>query len=125
MMRELIYITKALADRNRVRALYALQAGELCVCQITAFLGLSPSTVSKHMSILRHAGLVDTRKEGRWMYYKLTDSDTPTAARRALTWVRETLAGDPGTARDRKRLKTVLKINPTQLCKRQCCAKAR
>jgi DNA-binding transcriptional ArsR family regulator len=48
-----------------------LTSGELCVCQVTEVLQLAPSTVSKHMSILRQAGLVEARKEGRWIYYRL------------------------------------------------------
>ena len=71
-MLETLNITKALSDENRIRALMMLTGGELCVCQIIEMLGLAPSTVSKHMSILRQAGLVETRKEGRWIYYRLS-----------------------------------------------------
>ena len=63
-MREFMSITKALADPNRVRILLALRRGELCVCQITELFGLAPSTVSKHLSILHHAGLIQSRKIG-------------------------------------------------------------
>ena len=58
-MREFMNITKALADANRVRMLLALRGRELCVCQITELFGLAPSTMSKHLSILYQAGLVD------------------------------------------------------------------
>jgi DNA-binding transcriptional ArsR family regulator len=58
-MREFMNITKALADENRVRALLALRHGELCVCQITEFFGLAPSTMSKHLSVLYQAGLLE------------------------------------------------------------------
>ena len=61
-MRELMSIVKALGDENRVRAVMALRNRELCLCQIIELLGLAPSTVSKHMSILKQARLVDTRK---------------------------------------------------------------
>jgi len=64
-MKELVSIAKALADDNRIRILLALSGGELCVCQLTELLSLAPSTVSKHVAILRQAGLVDLRKEGR------------------------------------------------------------
>ena len=70
-MFEFLNITKALAEENRVRILLALEVEELCVCQIIELLELAPSTVSKHMSVLRQARLVDGRKEGRWMYYRL------------------------------------------------------
>lgn len=68
---QFIAVTKALSDPNRIRALMALRSGELCVCQIIELLGLAPSTVSKHMSILKQAGLVDSRKDSRWVYYRL------------------------------------------------------
>ena len=58
-MREFMNITGALADETRVRTLLALRKGELCVCQITELFGLAPSTVSKHLSLLFQAGLVD------------------------------------------------------------------
>ena len=69
-MREIMTIVKALADENRVRALMALRAGELCVCQIIELLQLAPSTVSKHMTVLKQARLVESRKQGRWTYYQ-------------------------------------------------------
>ena len=66
-MREFMAVAKALADDNRTRALMCLRAGELCVCRIIALLELAPSTVSKHLDILRRAGLVESHKEGRWI----------------------------------------------------------
>jgi len=72
-MKEALRVFRALADETRVRLLYALRHGELCVCQLIELTGLSPSTVSKHLSILRDAGLLDSRKEGRWVYYRLAD----------------------------------------------------
>ncbi|MGA9236606.1 MAG: metalloregulator ArsR/SmtB family transcription factor, partial [Desulfobacterales bacterium] len=74
-MRHLVRTTKALADATRIRILGALQGRELCVCQLIELLGLAPSTVSKHLSILRNARLIDSRKEGRWMYYRLSGED--------------------------------------------------
>ena len=60
-MRGCLAITKALSDANRVRVLMGLTTGELCVCQIIEMLSLAPSTVSKHMSVLRQARLVESR----------------------------------------------------------------
>ena len=60
-MDDLMDVLKALADENRLRALRALQGGELCVCRLIALLELAPSTVSKHLSILRAARLVESR----------------------------------------------------------------
>ncbi|NCC51230.1 MAG: ArsR family transcriptional regulator [Spartobacteria bacterium] len=70
-MNELINIMKALAEPVRLRAWYALREGELCVCQLITVLGLAPSTVSKHLSILHQAGLVQSRQAGKWVYYRL------------------------------------------------------
>jgi len=111
-------ITKALADENRVRALLALKKHELCACQIIELLGLAPSTVSKHMSILRQARLVQTRKEGRWMYYRLPDKTAPAAVRGAIAWAKKSLATDGRIQKDAERLKEILKIDPQTLCSR-------
>ena len=80
-MREFMNITKALADETRVRMLMALRGGELCVCQITELFGLAPSTVSKHLSILFQAGLVESRKADRWVYYRLPGKNAPATVR--------------------------------------------
>ena len=119
-MKDFLNITKALADESRLRMLMALQEGELCVCQITELMGLAMSTVSKHLSILYQAGLVNARKEGRWMYYSLPGKGTPTAAREAVAWVRRSLAGKERMAEDARRLKKVLAMDVSELCKRQC-----
>ncbi len=127
-MQDLIAIAGALADESRMRALAACFAGELCVCQITELLGLATSTVSKHLSILKQAGLVQTRKEGRWIYYRLPDNpDEP--VRSAIAWLRGRLARDPQTAQDCRQLRRILCIDPEVLCLRQrtgsaCCSSA-
>ena len=113
-------ITKALADENRVRTLLALRKGELCVCQITELFGLAPSTVSKHLSILFQAGLVESRKDGRWIYYKLPGQDAPVAVREAIDWVEKALDGNPRVAEDQRALKRIRKEDPAELCRRQC-----
>ncbi|MGD1001390.1 MAG: metalloregulator ArsR/SmtB family transcription factor [Candidatus Brocadiia bacterium] len=117
-MKEFMAVTKALADDNRTRALMCLRDGELCVCQIIELLQLAPSTVSKHLNILHRAGLLESRKEGRWIYYRLAGPDAPEAAREALRWVRQSLAKDPQIARDAARLKAIRKMDVRQLCER-------
>ena len=68
-------IFKALGEPVRLR-LFALLAmkKELCVCHLTEALGLPQSTVSRHLGVLRHAGLASTRREGKWMYYRLAEN---------------------------------------------------
>ena len=62
---------KALAHPVRLRILSLLRGGELCVCQLTEVVGLAPSTVSEHLTLLRRAGAVVERKEGKWVFYAL------------------------------------------------------
>lgn len=119
-MREFMALTKALADETRVRVLLALQNGELCVCQITELFGLAASTISKHLSILYQAGLLDSRKDGRWIYYSLPGKEAPASVREAIQWVSRTLSEDPRIAEDAGRLKKILALDPVELCKRQC-----
>ena len=78
------------------------------------------STTSKHLSILYQAGLLDSRKEGRWIYYSLAGKEAPAAARDAIRWVAKARADDPQLARDAADLKKVLAQDPVELCKRLC-----
>ena len=99
-MRHLLSLTKALNDQSRLRLLMATRRGELCLCQLIELLELAPSTVSKHMTILQQAGLVDRRQEGRWAFYRLADARAPEAVRQAIDWVVATLETSPETGRD-------------------------
>ncbi len=116
-MKEFLSITKALSDEGRVRILLALREGELCVCQLIELLALAPSTVSRHMAILRQAGLVELRKEGRWAYYRLAGEEAPPMVRRALDWVVESVGRNARAREDRRRLKEILRIDKEELCK--------
>lgn len=118
-MKKLVSVARALGDETRMRALVAVKGRELCLCQITELLQLAPSTVSKHMSILKQAELIRARKEGRWMYYQWSGKDAPEEVRKALNWVRACIKQDEEAARDRKRLEGILKTDPEVLCRRQ------
>jgi len=119
-MREFMAITKALSDPGRVRILLALRRRELCVCQITELFGFAPSTMSKHLSILHHAGLIQSRKTERWVHYRLPDKTAPVAVRKALDWVHKTLAKATEAAADAKQLEKILKMDLKTICRRQC-----
>jgi ArsR family transcriptional regulator len=119
-MRPFMNITKALADENRIRTLLALRKGELCVCQITELFGLAPSTISKHLSILSQAGLVASRKDGRWIYYKLPGKGAPVEIGEAIDWVEKSLARNPRVIEDDQKLRKILKQDPAELCRKQC-----
>lgn len=125
-MRQLMCITRALADENRVRILAALAEGELCVCQLIELLALAPSTTSKHLAILRQAGLVETRKAGRWIHCRLADDPRSAGIHSALTWLLTECARDDQFAEDRRRLRAICRIDPETLCQSQrrgevCC----
>lgn len=66
-------IFKVLSDVNRLKILNLLKEGELCACELTFALSNSQSTVSHHLSILKNAGLIKERKEGKWSYFRLSD----------------------------------------------------
>jgi len=69
----LVEAFKALGDPVRLRLFSLLtRKDELCVCHLTDALDLPQSTVSRHLAVLRHAGLVETRREGKWIHYRLT-----------------------------------------------------
>jgi DNA-binding transcriptional ArsR family regulator len=118
-MFEFLNITRALAEENRVRILLALEGQELCVCQLIELLELAPSTVSKHMSVLRQARLIEGRKDGRWMYYRIADDSAPVEVKEAIVWVRKSLSRNKRIHADVKRLKEILKIDREVLCSRQ------
>jgi ArsR family transcriptional regulator len=72
-MRDLVSLGQAIVDPTRVRIIAALRRRELCVCELVDALEISQSTLSTHLQVLRQTGMVTIRKEGRWIYYSLTD----------------------------------------------------
>ena len=71
---------KALADATRLRILGLLLTGEVCVCHIHESLKISQPKASRHLAYLRRAGLVDARREGLWMHYRLAPLGDPVVA---------------------------------------------
>ena len=109
-------VSRSVADPTRVRILKMLEPGELCVCQITAILGLAPATVSKHLSLLKMAGLLSQRKQGRWVYYRLSTKRTNPYAPGMLDLLGRVLDDDPTIAEDRRRLDKVNDVPLEALC---------
>jgi ArsR family transcriptional regulator len=96
--------TRALADSTRLRLLVLLQNRiELCVCDLTEALTLPQPKISRHLSILRAAGLLQDRRSGLWIHYKI-HPDTPAWALDALAAIARGCADDPPFAQDRERL---------------------
>ena len=115
-MEETLAITKALADGNRLRVIMALTGyNELCVCQITEILGHATPTISRHMSVLQNAGLVKSRKEGRWVYYGISQS----FPLQLLQWLKEAVGNTEEIARDKEKLTTILSDGLDALCRTQ------
>jgi ArsR family transcriptional regulator, arsenate/arsenite/antimonite-responsive transcriptional repressor len=74
-LKELINVFKALSDETRLRILKLLERGELCVCDVVAALDMVQPRVSFHLRVLKKAALLKGRKQGKWMHYKIDDSD--------------------------------------------------
>jgi ArsR family transcriptional regulator, arsenate/arsenite/antimonite-responsive transcriptional repressor len=110
---DLVEAAKGLAHPARLRLLGMLATGELCVCQMTAVLGLAPSTVSQHLSVLAHGGLVGERKEGKLVFYHLRE-DEPAAA--LLPPLLALLAADPTAREDRTVIARLRRVSVAALC---------
>ncbi len=74
-VRDLLTIFKALSDETRLRILKLLEHGELCVCDMVAAFDMIQPKVSFHLSVLKQAGLLKDRKDGKWMHYSIDHSD--------------------------------------------------
>jgi len=118
-METVLSLAKALSDEGRLRVLLVLRQQELCVCQITALLQLATPTVSRHMAVLQQAGLVTSRKAGRWVFYRLAEVAPESAEGRALSWVFTVLNEDATTQRDSQQMCCILACDPEELCRQQ------
>lgn len=67
-------VFKALANDTRIRIIEALRQGELCVCELETVLDAPQSTVASHLATLRDVGIVRTRRDGKWTYYRIADT---------------------------------------------------
>ena len=119
MLRDYEAVVKAAADPNRVRVLKMLEGGELCVCQIVAALGLSPSTVSKHLSLLHAAGLVEERKTGRWVHFRLAEAKVNEYALPLLKLIRGWMRDDAAIQADAGKVARIRQLPVEQLCSLQ------
>jgi DNA-binding transcriptional ArsR family regulator len=110
MLYEYQSVFKAVADATRARILKMLTHGELCVCQIVAVLGLSQSTVSKHLWVLKTARLIQDRKDGRWVFYSLAQNSRNEYVQFILSNLDLWLKEDEVVIEDLKRVEIVKKI---------------
>lgn len=115
-MERILSSIKALSDGNRLRVVMTLKdCGELCVCQITELLKLATPTVSRHMSVLQGAGLVKSRKDSRWVYYRLSEAFPPLL----MQWLEDGLMASEDIAKDKVKLNSIISNGLEWLCQTQ------
>ena len=114
-MKIFIKVMKALSDPNRVKILKLLQEKEMCVCEIQGALEISQPNVSKHLKLLEYSGLVESRKDGLWVNYSLTNGVSSPYAASLLGNLRHWLNDDPQVS---ALVKKVPLLNREELCKR-------
>jgi ArsR family transcriptional regulator len=99
-------LLSAVADPVRLRlASLIAHNGETCVCDLVDATGLTQTNVSRHLSLLRHAGLVTGRKEGLWVYYSLNKA-VSASQKQILSLVKKAIDSEPELRADLDRLKT-------------------
>lgn len=109
-LKALTVIYAALADPTRLRILSLLSADEICVCHIHASLGVPQPTASRHLAYLRKSGLVEARREGIWMHYRLATIENPVVAA-VVKAALHALTHTAISARDDRRLQVALRVS--------------
>jgi ArsR family transcriptional regulator len=113
LMRELVLVLKAVADKNRMRILKMLEEKSMCVCELAAVLGIKQPSVSKHLAILKNAGLIVDTRSGQWIEYSpcraRINKYIPFFQAAVKKWINE----DPLIVSDREKSKT--------LCRHEIC----
>lgn len=116
MLRDFLFVTKALSDITRVRILKVLEGGDLCVCQIGAALDLGQSCVSQQLAVLRKAGLIEDERKGRWVFYRLAQKRYNEYAERMLAMLPTCLEEDDLIRADRERCDRIREIPLERIC---------
>ncbi|MCG8642887.1 MAG: metalloregulator ArsR/SmtB family transcription factor [Desulfobacterales bacterium] len=124
-MDETLKILKSISDRNRLRIVAALSRfEELCACQVTELLQISGASVSRHLSLLTNSTLLKSRKQGRWVFFRLNQEKVN---QKLLQWIQLQLSNDLQIETDRSALTAILSVPPEEICRKQrgeaCCPK--
>ncbi|KAF0146502.1 MAG: ArsR family transcriptional regulator [Nitrospirae bacterium] len=123
-MDELIKTFKALSEETRLRVIKLLEGGELCVCDIVAALELVQPKISFHLNALKEAGFIKDRKQGKWIHYRIDDSDM---FKRFLIFSVLERVSDDLVAEDKQRLDAFLKLKEKKVIgtktKKKCCGR--
>src|SRR3989337_1253092 len=117
-LRDYESVFQAAADPTRVRLLKIPEGGEMGVCQVIAILSRGQSTVSKHLFLLRAAGLIKDRRDRKWVHYSLNRGSDSPYAERMLRHLPSWLNEDPVIAKDRERAALARAIGPIAIWQR-------
>jgi ArsR family transcriptional regulator, arsenate/arsenite/antimonite-responsive transcriptional repressor len=101
---DLVRLFAALADPTRLRLLNLMNGREVCVCYFVEILNQGQPKISRHLAYLRRAGIVEARREGKWMHYRIESPDDLGAAS-ILETTLESLKADRGMQNDLARLR--------------------
>ena len=123
-MKKPLSLFKALSDRNRLRIVAALFAhDELCACQLTEVLQIAGASASRHLSQLVSSGILDSRKDGRWVNYRLREPAPED--RSLLQWLMAELEASHEIQKDRQSLQKIVSQDREEICRKQrgetCC----
>ena len=124
-MKDLVKVFKALSDPNRFRIVAALlHTPELCACQVTELLEISGASVSRHLALLTESKLLNSRKNGRWIFFRLTQNR---AFQPLIDWTADKIETDRQIKTDLERVEQILSVVPEEICRKQrgekCCPK--
>lgn len=112
-MRELVKVFKAVADKNRLRILKMLQHKKMCVCELAAALGITQPSVSRHLSLMKDAGLVEEERNGPWIDYGLCEEKINKYAPIIQSHLKEWINDDPNI---KEILKKIKHLRREELC---------
>ena len=119
-MKKIANIFKALSDDTRLRVIKLLQERELCVCELMQVLDMSQPRISRHMSVLKNAGLVEDRREGKWVHYSLR-KETQEKEIKILLDSMVVIANDDAVVKaDQKKLKKAVRLGEIKTCCNKC-----
>jgi ArsR family transcriptional regulator len=112
-VKKLATTIKALSDETRLRVVKLLEGGELCVCELMEVLDMSQPRISRHLSVLKNAGLVDDRREGKWVYYSLCNETEDGEVKAILNTIATIGNDNPAVILDKKNLQKAAGLRET------------
>jgi ArsR family transcriptional regulator, arsenate/arsenite/antimonite-responsive transcriptional repressor len=107
-MKNMLTVFKALSDETRLRIMKLLEGGELCICKIMEITEMKQSRVSRHMGILKNAGLVVDRREGKWVHYSLNSRPAHGCCEQVIAVLERCVKDHDVIVEDRAKLRKLL-----------------